>query len=134
MQSSFVDLVDACQFSIKHDWNTVRNEAGTAECSSLALRPSREARCVDPWNPWVSKVTADLGTGCFSQLKFTKISRKMRFKMEVFANPGSDAAGRCFGHRQRGHHGEVQLQALERVETVEISKLEGCSRCSSGNR
>ena len=132
MQSSVVYLVDACQFTIKHDWDIVRKAAGTAECSSLALRPSREASCVDPW---VSKVTADLGTGCFSQLRFTKISqRTMRFKMEVFANPGSDAAGRCFGHRQRGHHGEVQLQALERVETVETSKLEGCSRCSSGNR
>ena len=45
-QSSVVYLVDACRFTIKHNWDIVRNAAGTAECSCLALRlRSREPRC-----------------------------------------------------------------------------------------
>ena len=45
-QSSVVYLVDACRFTIKHNWDLVRNAAGTAECSCLALRlRSREPRC-----------------------------------------------------------------------------------------
>jgi hypothetical protein len=51
----------------------------------------------------------------------------VRLQLKKTLSWGSDEAGRCFGHRQRGHHREVQLQApggnLENWEGAASSNL-----------